>query len=69
MNADGGVILTDLAPESREVVLSLRHHSGWVAVPMGTTIEAEVDPYDPWPIIRMRLSAPVGRLELQRGGR
>jgi hypothetical protein len=65
-NADGSITLTDVIPEQGEVIVSLRYHSAWAVAAKPTVIEAEVDPYDPWPIMRLRLSEPVARLMLRR---
>lgn len=64
----GDVVLTDVVPDHSAVVLSLRHYPGWSASPGRITVESEVDPYDPWPLIRLRMPGPFARVVLHPGG-
>ncbi len=58
------ITLADVAPDHGEVVLSLHYQQGWRARPAWVTVERELDPYDPIPLLRLRLPGPVGRITL-----
>ncbi len=64
VGSNGGIQLTDVIPEAGEVVLSLRYHSAWQIKPTTAILDLEVDPYDTWPIVRIRLNHPVDGLTL-----
>lgn len=68
IDQNGSIILTDLVPESGEVILSLRYHKDWATEP-AVVVDAEIDPYDAWPIVRLRLPGRMNRLVLKRNGR
>ncbi|MBX7103082.1 MAG: hypothetical protein K1X57_03325 [Gemmataceae bacterium] len=68
MDDRGDVIVSDVVPDRNSLVLSLRHYPGWSASPGRVLLESEVDPYDPWPLVRLRLSGPFGRIVLHPGG-
>ena len=59
-----GVALADLVPESGDVVLSLHYHDGLRVRPGWIRLEREPDPYDPIPLVRLRLLAPAARATL-----
>lgn len=63
--ASGEIVLTDVVPEHGEVVLSLRFYRGWSVEPGHIVVEPEVDPYDPLPIMRLRLNEPTNRIVLR----
>ncbi len=58
------VTLADVVPEEGEVVLSLHSAAGMRARPAIVRVEREPDPFDPVPMIRLRLPGPVARLTL-----
>jgi hypothetical protein len=60
------IILGDVVPEkgSDAVVLSLHFQSGMEVAPPHVQIEKDPDPFDPIPMIRLRLAAPVTRVIL-----
>jgi hypothetical protein len=68
MDERGDVIVSDATPDRNAIVLSLRHYPGWSASPGRISLESEVDPYDPWPLVRLRMSGPFGRIVLHPGG-
>ena len=55
-----------MVPEkgSDTVVLSLHYQSGMEVAPPHVQIEKDPDPFDPIPMIRLRLAAPVTRVIL-----
>lgn len=59
------VVLSNLVPEQGEVLLSLRYHPGLSAGPGRLAVEPETDPYDPFPLIRIKLDRPMSRLILR----
>lgn len=60
------IALADLIPnEDGEVVLSLHYQSGWrIAPPYVEMEKATLDPYDPIPLIRLKLPGPIARVTL-----
>jgi hypothetical protein len=58
------VALGEVTPEDGKVVLSLHYQAGLRAAPGTVQIERELDPYDPIPLVRLRLSGPVTRVVL-----
>lgn len=64
VDPDGGIRLTDVIPEAGEIVLSLRYHSAWRISPSTAILDLEVDPYDTWPIVRIRMNGPLDELSL-----
>jgi hypothetical protein len=62
------ITLADVVPEDGQVVLSLHYQAGLQASPNRVRIERELDPYDPIPFVRLRLSEPVARLTLTWDG-
>ncbi len=60
-----GIVLANLQPVDGQVVLSLHYHSHWEAIPSRITIERELDPRDPIPLVRLKLDGPVSRLVLR----
>jgi hypothetical protein len=63
--ANGDILLTDVIPEQNEVVLSLRYYRNWSAGPGHVVVEPEIDPYDPLPIVRLKLQEPLSRVILR----
>jgi hypothetical protein len=64
------IILGDVIPENGEVHLSLHYQAGMRASPQRVQIERELDPQDPIPFVRLRLTEPVARVTLTwEGGR
>jgi len=58
------IALNDVEPEDGQVVLSLHYQDGWRVSPSYVQIEPEPDPYDPIPLMRLRVTSPVMRLTL-----
>jgi hypothetical protein len=58
------VALGELAPEDGKVVLSLHYQAGMRALPDRVLVEREIDPYDPIPLVRLKVSGPVTRVTL-----
>ncbi|HEV3142801.1 MAG TPA: hypothetical protein VGZ47_02840 [Gemmataceae bacterium] len=58
------IALHEVEPQDGVVVLSLHHQDGWRVSPSNVQIEREIDPYDPIPFLRLRMSGPVMRLTL-----
>ncbi len=58
------VALGDVVPEDGKVVLSLHYQAGMKALPARVQVEREIDPYDPIPLVRLRVPAPVTRVTL-----
>jgi hypothetical protein len=58
------IILGDVVPEkgSDMVVLSLHYQAGMQVTPPQVEIEKDPDPFDPIPMIRLRMAAPVTRV-------
>ena len=57
------VILSDVVPnESGEVVLSLHHQPGLRAGPTGVGVDVDKDPFDPIPLLKLRVPGPVSRV-------
>lgn len=63
--ANGDLLLTDVVPEQNEVILSLRYYRNWTAGPGHISVEPEIDPYDPLPIVRLKLAGPTSRIVLR----
>ena len=59
-----GVVLSDVAPDGGEVVLSLHHQPGFRAAPSLVLVGADRDAHDPIPMLRLTLPGPVSRLAL-----
>jgi hypothetical protein len=58
------VTLGDVVPEDGKVVLSLHYQAGMRALPGRVQVEREIDPYDPIPLVRLKVPAPVTRVTL-----
>jgi hypothetical protein len=58
------IALGDVVPEDGQVVLSLHYQAGLQVSPSRVRIERELDPYDPIPLVRLRLPGPVARVTL-----
>ena len=56
--------LAEVVPENGVVVLSMHYQAGLRVSPSRVQIEKEPDPYDPIPLIRLRVPGPVARLTL-----
>jgi hypothetical protein len=69
LTCDHEVVLNDVVPDDGEVVVSLRHLSGWSVNPSRIVVEPEIDPYYDHPLLRLRLAGPVSRIVLRRDGR
>jgi hypothetical protein len=63
------ITLTDVVPEDGVVVLSLHYQHGCQVRPGWVTVEREPDPYDPVPLLRLRIPGPVARITLNWDGR
>jgi hypothetical protein len=63
------VVLTDIVPEDGTVLLSLHYQHGCQVRPGWVTVERELDPYDPVPLLRLRMPGPVARITLTWDGR
>jgi len=65
VEADGHrIALADVVPEDGVVVLSLHYQAGMMVAPSYARMERELDPYDPIPLIRLKLPGPVARLTI-----
>jgi hypothetical protein len=58
------VALGEVVPEDGRVVLSLHYQAGMRALPARVQVEREIDPYDPIPLVRLRVPASVTRVTL-----
>jgi hypothetical protein len=58
------VVLRSVEPEDGVVVLSLHWQGGWRATPGSAHPERDPDPFDPVPLLRLRLNGPVACLTL-----
>jgi hypothetical protein len=58
------VALGEVVPEDGKVVLSLHYQAGMRALPARVQVEREIDPYDPIPLVRLRVPAPATRVTL-----
>lgn len=58
------IALGEVTPEDGKVVLSLHYQTGLRAAPGQVQVERELDPFDPIPLVRLRLSGPVTRVVL-----
>ena len=59
----GRVVLSDVVPNgSGEVVLSLHHQPGFRAGPTGVGVDVDKDPFDPIPLLKLRVPGPVSRV-------
>jgi len=58
------ITLANVVPEEGKVVLSLHYQAGIQASPSRVLVERETDPYDPIPLIRLRVPGPVARVTL-----
>jgi hypothetical protein len=63
------VTLTDVVPENGTVLLSLHYQHGCQVRPAWVLVEREPDPYDPIPLLRLRMPGPVARVTLTWDGR
>jgi hypothetical protein len=63
------VTLTDVVPENGTVLLSLHYQHGCQVRPGWVLVEREPDPYDPVPLLRLRMPGPVARITLTWDGR
>jgi hypothetical protein len=63
------VTLTDVVPENGTVLLSLHFQHGCQVRPAWVMVEREPDPYDPVPLLRLRIPSPVARITLTWDGR
>jgi hypothetical protein len=63
------IVLGDLVPEKGVIVLSLHYQAGMKVSPGRVEIERELDPYDPIPLVRLRLNGPLARLAITWEGR
>lgn len=64
-----GIVLTDVAPDAAgEVVVSFHHSPGLRAVPTAAQVGADKDPFDPVPLVKLRLPGPVSRVTLTWDG-
>ena len=44
-----------MVPEDGKVVLSLHYQAGMKALPARVQVEREIDPYDPIPLVRLKV--------------
>jgi hypothetical protein len=58
------IVLGDVTPSDGRVVLSLHYQSGMTVAPGRVAVEAELDPQDPIPFVRLRLDEPAARVTL-----
>ena len=67
------VVLTDIIPAdsphpdggpvpAKVIVLSLHYQAGLRVSPNVVTVERDPDPFDPIPMIRLRMTGPMSRL-------
>ena len=61
-----GLVLTDCAPDpaTGDLVLSLHHQPGFRAAPTIVGVDADKDPFDPIPMLKLRLPGPASRITL-----
>jgi hypothetical protein len=61
-----GVVLTDVTPDptTGEVLLSLHHQPGFRTTPTVVWADPDKDPFDPIPMLKLRLPGPVSRVAL-----
>ncbi|MGL6097045.1 MAG: hypothetical protein ACRC7O_14775, partial [Fimbriiglobus sp.] len=61
-----GVVLTGVTPDPRtgEVLLSLHHQPGFRTTPSVVWADPDKDPFDPIPMLKLRLPGPVSRVTL-----
>src|SRR5262249_786964 len=59
-----GILLGEVVPHEGRVVLSLHYQAGLQVSPSHVRIEREVDPRDPIPLVRLRLTEPASRVLL-----
>ncbi len=58
------VALGEVVPDDGKVVLSLHYQAGMKALPARVQIEREIDPYDPIPLVRLKVPVAVTRVTL-----
>lgn len=58
------IALADVVPDGDEVVLSLHYQAGLQASPARIQIEREPDPFDPIPLLRLKVPAPTPLITL-----
>ncbi|VTS07658.1 hypothetical protein [Tuwongella immobilis] len=59
------IALTDVEPdENGEIVLSLHDQTGWRVAPSYVRLDRELDPYDPIPLVRLKIPGPIAVLTL-----
>ena len=59
------IVLTNVVPDQSGMVsLSLHYQDGMRVSPPSVTIEPEKDPFDPTPMIRLRMAGPVSRVTI-----
>ena len=58
------IAMADVVPEGGEVVLSLHFQTGLQASPSRIQIEREPDPFDPIPLLRLKVPAPTPLITL-----
>lgn len=58
------IVLGDVQPWQGRVVLSMHHIAGLRATPARVRIEAEIDPGDPVPRVRLLMDEPVARVTI-----
>lgn len=61
---DERIVLGDVRPWQGRVVVSLHHVAGLRATPARVKVEAEIDPRDAIPRVRLRIDEPVARVTL-----
>ena len=60
-----GILLTDAAPDADGfLVLSWHHQPGFRVAPSVVHVEGDPDPFDPIPMLRLRLPGPISRVVL-----
>jgi hypothetical protein len=65
IRADSGhLILGDVVPQNGQVVLCFHFQAGLRVSPSRVTVERELDPIDPIPRVRLRLTEPAARVML-----
>jgi hypothetical protein len=62
------IALADVVPEDGEVILSLHYQSGLRVSPGRVQVERDPDPYDPIPLIRLRMPGPAALVTLSWEG-
>jgi hypothetical protein len=58
------ITLADVTPDDGKVILSFHYQAGIQASPSRVFVERETDPFDPIPLIRLRVPGPVARVTL-----